>query len=108
MNVDNPATNTNGRDLLQSQVEAIVAEWTASGQPDTTAALERYPNLQRDKSKFLDLAYEEYALRVKAGQAVDPVVARRVQERAAKVREELRKKGTTDVAVALIREVRDE
>lgn len=43
-----------------------------------------------------------------AGQAVDPVVARRVQERAAKVREELRKKGLTDVAVALIREVRDE
>lgn len=43
-----------------------------------------------------------------AGRAVDPVVARRVQERAAKVREELRKKGETDIAVELIREVRDE
>jgi hypothetical protein len=43
-----------------------------------------------------------------AGRSVDPVVARRVQERAAKVREELRKRGTTNVAVDLIREVRDE
>jgi hypothetical protein len=43
-----------------------------------------------------------------AGHPVDPVVARRVQERAAKVREELQKKGQTDVAVELIREVRDE
>jgi hypothetical protein len=43
-----------------------------------------------------------------AGRAVDPIVARRVQERAAKVREELQKKGPTNVAVDLIREVRDE
>jgi len=43
-----------------------------------------------------------------AGQRVDPVVARRVQERASKVRDELRKKGMTEIAVELIREVRDE
>ena len=43
-----------------------------------------------------------------AGRVVDPVVARRVQERAAKVREELRNRGMTSVAVDLIREVRDE
>jgi hypothetical protein len=43
-----------------------------------------------------------------ARRPVDPVVARRVQERAARVREELRKKGPTNVAVDLIREVRDE
>jgi hypothetical protein len=42
------------------------------------------------------------------GRPVDPVVACRVQERAAKIRDELRTKGTTNVAVELIREIRDE
>jgi len=39
---------------------------------------------------------------------VDPAVSRRVRERANAVREELRKRGMTDVAVSLIREARDE
>ena len=39
---------------------------------------------------------------------VDPEVSRRVRERANAVREELRKRGMTDVAVSLIREARDE
>jgi hypothetical protein len=42
-----------------------------------------------------------------AKRPVEPVVARRVQERAAKVRDELRHKGTTNVAVELIRETRE-
>lgn len=42
-----------------------------------------------------------------ANRPVDPVVARRVQERAAKIKEEIRKRGTTNIAVELIREVRD-
>lgn len=40
--------------------------------------------------------------------AVDPVIAKRVRERADAVRNELRKSPPTDVAVALVREVRDE
>lgn len=51
---------------------------------------------------------ESLCASVAAGRSVDLIVARRVQERAAKVREELRNKGTTNVAVDLIREVRDE
>jgi hypothetical protein len=39
---------------------------------------------------------------------VDPEVSRRVRARANAVREELRKRGRTDVAVSLIREARDE
>ena len=39
---------------------------------------------------------------------VDPVVAKRIHERATKVKDEIRRKGITDVAVALVREIRDE
>ena len=39
---------------------------------------------------------------------LDPEVARRVDERAEKVREELRLQGVTDVAVELLRESRNE
>jgi hypothetical protein len=39
---------------------------------------------------------------------VDPEVARRVHARAEAAREELRKRGLTDVAVSLIREAREE
>lgn len=42
-----------------------------------------------------------------ANRPVDPIVARRVQERAAKIKEEIRNRGTTNIAVELIREVRD-
>ena len=39
---------------------------------------------------------------------VDPIVAARVHERAETAKDELRRKGLTDVAVALVREIRDE
>lgn len=39
---------------------------------------------------------------------VDPVVAKRIRQRAEKVKEEIRQKGITDVAVTLVREIRDE
>lgn len=41
------------------------------------------------------------------GKPLDPEVAQRVHQRAEKIREELRKKGPTNVAVELIREGRD-
>ena len=40
---------------------------------------------------------------------IDPAVLRRIEERSARIREEMLKKhGTLDVAVSLIREIRDE
>ncbi len=43
------------------------------------------------------------------GKPIDPETARRVQERAEQITQELRRKhGTLDVAVDLIREIRDE
>lgn len=39
---------------------------------------------------------------------VDPVVAARIHERAERAKDELRRKGVTDAAVALVREIRDE
>ena len=42
------------------------------------------------------------------GKPLDPEIAKRVHERAEKVRGELRAKGLTNVAVDLIRECRDE
>jgi serine/threonine protein kinase len=58
--------------LTSDVVDTLVAGWQASGQPDTLAALDRYPQLRRDKSRLLDLVYEEYAQRVRMGQPVDP------------------------------------
>ena len=39
---------------------------------------------------------------------VDSAVAQRVHQRAELVREDLRRRGVTDVAVSLVREIRDE
>jgi hypothetical protein len=51
---------------------------------------------------------EEAARHALTGQG-DPEVLRRISERAARVREEIRQKhGTLDVAVSLIREAREE
>jgi hypothetical protein len=52
---------------------------------------------------------EEVARAASEGRSVDPEVSKRVRERAAKAREELRKTyGVLDIAVGLIREVREE
>lgn len=46
---------------------------------------------------------------VLAGRPVDPVIARRIQERAAKVRQEsFERFGLQDIGVSIIREARDE
>ena len=42
------------------------------------------------------------------GKPVDPEVSKRIDERAAKIQEALRKKPQTDIAVDLIREAREE
>lgn len=43
-----------------------------------------------------------------ARQPVEPEVAKRVWQRAEAAKEEIRRRGVTDVAVSLIREIRDE
>jgi hypothetical protein len=52
--------------------------------------------------------HEEVARALAEKRSVDLEVAARVHRRAAEARERLRKRGTTDVAVSLIREKRDE
>ena len=39
---------------------------------------------------------------------VDPAVAERIRQRAEQVKDDLRRRGVTDVAVSLVREIRDE
>src|SRR5580700_7196814 len=56
-----------------AQMQVIIAEWTLTGQPDTIAALERYPNLRQDKSVILELAYAEHCQRAGSGQSLDAV-----------------------------------
>jgi len=51
----------------------------------------------------------EEAVRFAMTGEADPEILRRIAERSAQIQEELRKKyGTMDVAVSLIREIRDE
>jgi hypothetical protein len=57
------------------------------------------PSIAADRQELLQAAL--------AGRRPDPEVSRRVQERAAKAREEMKKRGLTNIAVELIREARD-
>lgn len=43
-----------------------------------------------------------------SGRPADPVIVRHIPERAERIEAEIRKRGTTNVAVELIREVREE
>lgn len=52
--------------------------------------------------------HEEVSRALVEKRPVDPDVAKRVHARAAEARERLRKRGMTNVAVALIREAREE
>jgi tetratricopeptide (TPR) repeat protein len=54
---------------LASEIKSI---WKKGQTPDARAALSRYPELGRDKSIILDLAYEEYCLRLEAGESPEP------------------------------------
>lgn len=57
------------------------------------------PDITADRKELLQAAIE--------GRRPDPEVSRRVQERAAKAREEMKKRGFINIAVELIREARD-
>jgi serine/threonine protein kinase len=49
----------------------IIERWRAGQPPDTRAALAEFPHLELDKRIVVGLAYEEYCLREKAGEAID-------------------------------------
>jgi serine/threonine protein kinase len=50
---------------------SVLTSWSEGREPDTLAALEQFPQLRLEKSMLLDLAYEEYTLKVKQGRQID-------------------------------------
>lgn len=70
--IDSPMTDPwpHGN-AARDQAEVIIATWSAGEPADTLAALSRFPHLRLDKSVVLDLAYEEFCLRVNNGERVD-------------------------------------
>lgn len=56
----------------------------------------------------LQADHEEVSRALAEKRPVDPEVAMRVYDRAAEARERLRRQGTTDLAVSVIREDREE
>jgi serine/threonine protein kinase len=61
------STATSDRQLLREILEA----WNKGEPPDAAAALARHPLLAEDRDAVVDLAYEEYCLRVEAGEPID-------------------------------------
>jgi hypothetical protein len=59
-------------DSLRRRVDRIKHYWSQGAAPDTRAALSAEPDLRGNKSVVLDLAYEEYCLRLEAGEKLDP------------------------------------
>ncbi|HEX4608183.1 MAG TPA: protein kinase, partial [Urbifossiella sp.] len=59
-------------DVARGLAIDLKRQWRKGGEADAAAALAAHPELARHKSVVLDLAYEEYLLREKAGGAPDP------------------------------------
>lgn len=58
--------------LLACQIASEVKNrWRRGGPPDVAAALAEYPELRAHRSVVLDLAYDEYRERLKAGESLD-------------------------------------
>lgn len=53
-------------------VSAIIGKWRNGERPDTRKVVSEHPHLLDSKSKFVDLAYEEYCQRTAAGERLDP------------------------------------
>src|SRR5262245_52030129 len=52
-------------------VDDIVQRWRLGQPPDTRAALGEFPHLELNKRIVIELAYEEFCQRQKAGEAID-------------------------------------
>jgi serine/threonine protein kinase len=70
---DSTAKLDNGQGLLSVNrlAEAIKRRWQQGEPPNLTGVLERHPELQRDRSVVLNLAYAEYRTRLQAGESID-------------------------------------
>jgi serine/threonine protein kinase/Tfp pilus assembly protein PilF len=51
---------------------AVKDQWHSGASPDLSQILETYPGLKNHRTIVVELAYEEYCLRQKAGEAMDP------------------------------------
>ncbi len=51
---------------------AVRDHWHGGASPDLSRILETYPGLKNHRTIVIELAYEEYCLRQKAGEALDP------------------------------------
>lgn len=54
-----------------STIKDILRRWRSGEKPDTLAALLEFPDLREQKNCVVELAYEEYVLRVNAGESID-------------------------------------
>jgi serine/threonine protein kinase len=61
------STATSDRQVLQE----ILKAWNQGEPPDAAAVLARHPQLAHDRDAVVDLAYEEYCLRVEDGEPID-------------------------------------
>jgi serine/threonine protein kinase len=59
------------RQASATLTEAIVSQWSRSGQADMVAVLREHPSLLRDRSLLLNLAIEEYEARYHASGELD-------------------------------------
>ena len=68
--VNCPSTET-GLWQASQAASAIKERWQRGERPDVAEVLEDHPQLRRYRSVVLDLAYQEYALRLRAGEELD-------------------------------------
>ena len=58
-------------EMAMSFSQELIARWRRHKKPDTSEVLSAYPGLARCKRAVVDLAYEEYCLRIEAGEDLD-------------------------------------
>jgi serine/threonine protein kinase/Flp pilus assembly protein TadD len=54
----------------ESFISRVISTWRGGRRPDAKHVLSQHPDLQEQKSMVLDLAYEEYCLRMEAGEQI--------------------------------------
>jgi len=60
------------RNDVREAAERVMSAWRAGAPPDAAAAIREHPALAASRSVVMDLAYEEYLQRERAGDAPDP------------------------------------
>ncbi len=65
------SVETHKQPAIRLLLKEVVGRWQAGESPDARAVIERNPEIAADKSVVIDLAYEEFCLRVDAGETID-------------------------------------